>query len=500
MIEEVIIRDSELQIAVFNAVKNTNSNVAVISTAGSGKTTTILKSLHFIPKNKKTIFLSFSKAIVEELQSRIPMHVEAATLHKVGFGMFRRYFTGRKIEVKEEKYFLLAIGLIKESKGGATIAKLVKKDYRAARLISEVCGYARMTLTPFERQSLQEMCAYYNIEFDEMIIDNALKLLKDALKVGKKYVMVDFVDMIYFPVAIKDIVDVEYDVVFLDEAQDTNKAQLAMLELILKKDARLISVGDDYQCIYGFSGADVESFKRIRERPNTLTLPLSVSYRCPKKVVQKAKTVCEHIEAWEHAKEGEERAGTWDEIKDTDMILSRTTKPLIGLYFDLLEKGVRARVVGKDIEAGLTELAEDCMSDTKEGVLQKLELKFDVLETELRAMGIQKPQETPSWRALTEKFQVINLILRKIEDTLDLIPTIKEMFHDKRQAARLMTIHRSKGLENDRVFIIEKVDGQPLMPSKWARQEWEHIQERNLSFVAYTRPKSELIFINLNDQ
>jgi ATP-dependent exoDNAse (exonuclease V) beta subunit len=36
------------------------------------------------------------------------------------------------------------------------------------------------------------------------------------------------------------------------------------------------------------------------------------------------------------------------------------------------------------------------------------------------------------------------------------------------------------------------------MPSKWARQDWQKEQERNLMYVAYTRAKRHLVFINLD--
>ena len=56
----------------------------------------------------------------------------------------------------------------------------------------------------------------------------------------------------------------------------------------------------------------------------------------------------------------------------------------------------------------------------------------------------------------------------------------------------LSSIHKSKGLEADRVFIL----GDELMPLKKAELNWEKEQEENLMYVAYTRAKSELIFIN----
>lgn len=494
-------RDSPLQLAVYDAIKNTTQNVCVLATAGSGKTTTILKGLHYIPRHHKSIFLSFSKSIVEELRSKVPMHIVAATLHSEGFGMIRRYYRGRSFKVidgnKETgKYLRLAINSLKKAKGGDS-SFLDKKEYRTAALAADVCDYARMTLTPFTKEDLPAMCAHFNIDFDENIIQLAVDLLKDSLKVGKKYVMLDFIDMIYWPAAIPQMVDVKYNTMFLDEAQDTNAAQLAMIEKMLGKTGRLIAVGDDFQCIYGFSGADVDAFKRIRERPNTITLPLSISYRCSKSVVAKAQSINPDINSYEEAPEGTMRGGSWNEITETDMVLSRVTKPLIDLYFKLLETGVRSRVVGKDFEKGLATLADSCLSSSKEGTAYNLQMKLDELQRKLREDGVRKPLEHSSYISLDEKVQIINLILSKVESTSELLTVIHDMFDERKQACRLMTIHRSKGLENERVFVIENVGGQPLMPSKWAKQPWETTQERNLQFVAFTRAKLELVLINL---
>lgn len=490
--------DSADQVKIYEAIKNTNANIAVLATAGSGKTTVMLKGLNYIPRYKRSVFLSFSSGIVEELKTKVPDHVKAATLHSLGFSMMRRYYPGKQLQVVKDKYFAAAIEVFKARKDKPF---LEKKEFRAAGLTAEVCNYARVTLTANTTEALTQMCIYYNIEFDREILSVAEILLNDALKVSKSPKMIiDFTDMIYFPAMISKMVDMHYDVIFLDEAQDTNAAQLAMLEsLIAKGKSRLISVGDDYQCIYSFNGASIDAFEKIRNRPNTLILPLTVSYRCPKKVIEKAKTVCATIEAHSGAIEGEERIGHWNEIEEDDLVLSRTTKPLIALFFQLLDQGKKAKIIGKDIEKGLIELAEQCTSRSKEETTVKLYAKLDKLDVELRDQGIGASTllDHPRHRAMVEKIQVIELILDKVIYTSEVVPTIKSIFDEEKKAARLMTIHRSKGLENDRVFVIQNMNNKALMPSPWATQPWENLQERNLQFVAYTRSKSELIHIDI---
>jgi superfamily I DNA/RNA helicase len=58
----------------------------------------------------------------------------------------------------------------------------------------------------------------------------------------------------------------------------------------------------------------------------------------------------------------------------------------------------------------------------------------------------------------------------------------------------LSTIHKAKGLENDRIFFLCP----ELIPSKYATQPWQYEQEANLKYVAITRAKQELIYVWTN--
>ena len=53
----------------------------------------------------------------------------------------------------------------------------------------------------------------------------------------------------------------------------------------------------------------------------------------------------------------------------------------------------------------------------------------------------------------------------------------------------LSTIHKAKGLENERVFFLLP----DIIPSKYATQPWQIEQEMNLKYVATTRAKHTLI-------
>ena len=60
---------------------------------------------------------------------------------------------------------------------------------------------------------------------------------------------------------------------------------------------------------------------------------------------------------------------------------------------------------------------------------------------------------------------------------------------------RLATVHKAKGLEAPRVFILEP----NLMPSPWAKKAWQIEQEGNLQYVAVTRALETLIYLPLEE-
>jgi superfamily I DNA/RNA helicase len=77
--------------------------------------------------------------------------------------------------------------------------------------------------------------------------------------------------------------------------------------------------------------------------------------------------------------------------------------------------------------------------------------------------------------------------------TKDLIVKIRQIFMDVYSSGVcLSTVHKAKGLECDRVFILDK---EKTMPSRYAKLPWQRLQEKNLEYVAYTRAKDYLGFI-----
>ena len=73
----------------------------------------------------------------------------------------------------------------------------------------------------------------------------------------------------------------------------------------------------------------------------------------------------------------------------------------------------------------------------------------------------------------------------------DLKAGIDMLFNNNAQALTLATIHKSKGMEAVRVWWLNS----SKCPSRWAKQEWQKQQEINLCYVAVTRAKQNLLYI-----
>ena len=93
-------------------------------------------------------------------------------------------------------------------------------------------------------------------------------------------------------------------------------------ELVLKcfkMGTRMVSVGDENQLIYQFSGSDKDSLNTLKNLPNTKCLPLSISYRCADSIVEYAQRIVPSIE-----KNDDHRAGNvledvpLEDVKDGD--------------------------------------------------------------------------------------------------------------------------------------------------------------------------------------
>lgn len=478
---------SKYNIRILEEVQNTNNNIIINATAGSGKTTQLIEILKHIPESKDCIFLAFNKSIADELRRRVPKHIYVSTIHSFGCQAMFRMFPGIKID--ENKYFKAACWLFQIQWKYETKEKRNSYCYRVTRLVE--LGCLMMNLDPIKLQEIAD-------EYDIMIFDNEIQhaiQLYDT--VYEDVAKMSFTDMVHQP-AIRRMKLKKFDYVLVDEVQDLNLAQQAIIKKIVKPiTGRLIMVGDPDQSIYGFGGADHDSYEKLKTLlPNTVELGLSISYRCPKEGVKLAKTLVPRIEAHPKAIQGKiTYKGKTKDINGDNYVICRNTKPLVEVFRELIKQGKKANIKGREIGTNLVMLINKTKATTIEQLLSKLQQQQFDLKQKLFKKGYARPDEHPSLLKLVEKKEIIKILSEEYQTIPKLIVKIEEIFtdDDKVPGIMLSTIHRVKGLENDRVFFLNR----GLIPSKYATTPKELIQEQNLLFIAYTRFKKELIFIDI---
>jgi len=225
-----------------------------------------------------------------------------------------------------------------------------------------------------------------------------------------------------------------------------NVIQHHLVMKAMHANTRVIVVGDENQAIYAFRGADADSMRTMADlliaHGGTVShFPLTKTFRCGKKIVDVAKQFVPEIEANDTNPDGEvsnvNLQESLEEIDNGDMVLCRMNAPLVKLGYKLMRKHKKVRFVGKPFGEQIVGCTDGSVSD----------------------------------------------LLRSLRDFY-----LSDSFDA--DAITLSSIHRAKGTERDRVFyLMPDIGFKELSPE-------EEKQEQNLKFVAVTRAKHHLFFLN----
>lgn len=500
---------SAYQAAVFEHFQTGMTSAIINAVAGAGKTTTIKNALRYLAPNLSVQLFAFNveaakqlKAAIVELEGlgeRAYGNVKAGTFHSTGFSALRRHLE-RKPTVNDRKIRSLVREALAPQSG-----ERGKKLYEAyADFVCDLVGFARGEgigcLVPDTMERWFALVEHHGIYPDskdadeEQGIEIARGILDSSNELAKNEGIIDYDDMLYLPLLWRSRLR-QTDVVIVDEAQDTNPVRRAFLRLSLKRGGRLYAVGDPRQSIFGFCGATPDAMDLIAKEFATRELPLTVSYRCGRLIVERAQTWVPYIEAAPLAAIGEvcddvlltEALGT---LTSKDAVLCRNTAPLVALAYSLIGSGRACRIIGRDIGVGLVSLIEKQHAKNFDALLARLERWRDRQVARFIAKGQDQQAE-----AVEDRVACITTIVEALPEDERKIPALIEriemIFADSNEGMlTLSTVHRAKGKEWPQVAILRP----DLMPARWARQAWQQEQETNLMYVAATRAQSRLIY------
>lgn len=488
---------STQQEAIFNFFTTESRNCVVVAHAGTGKTTTIIEAVTRLAaaQPKLSIVLcAFNKRIADELQTRLPKgNVQAKTLHSLGYAAVRRAWERIRInDTNKGDVISRADALAQRVCGGKTpdhVTKIVSQLHSKCRemqphatLDQAIEIAAQFSLVPDEQWEAAGYDATYVATKALEAMEVAATDRTFAFQTG-----IDFADMIFLPVR-NGWLCKDFDRVIVDEAQDMTMAQLSVALGSCR--GNMMIVGDNFQAIYGFRGADSESISRLKAELNAVEFPLTVTYRCGKAIVALAQKFVPDFEAAATNGPGcildlaEEKLVA--EAGHGDFILSRLNAPLVGIAMSLLRNGKRARVAGKDIGRGLTALVNK---------LAKGAAAHSIPEFCERVRGWQD-REVARWNKANKPAKVENVndqaeMLLEMATGASSVPDLKNridaLFTDdglgQAGVITCSSVHKAKGLEANRVFVLAST-----------LRNWNQ-EELNIQYVAITRAKSTLVMV-----
>ncbi len=278
------------------AIHTVYGQMLMIACPGSGKTTTLLRRIHYMTTEakinpKEILMITFTKAAADEMNKRyISMFgknpgVTFATIHSLCFSIVRKY--GKKnvrvlSDTEVYNYFNFRVRYIDQ---------INDKDEFVADLILDISVMKNnmISLTEYHPKCTEDK---------ELFAD----LYTSYEEYKEKEVKIDFDDML---VMAKEILETDpgvlsylrshYSYIQVDEYQDTNYIQRDIIYNLAGEDGNLAVVGDDDQSIYMFRGAKPEimlNFKK--DYPDCKVIRLSTNYRSLQTIIQKADNLVQH--------------------------------------------------------------------------------------------------------------------------------------------------------------------------------------------------------------
>jgi superfamily I DNA/RNA helicase len=244
----------------------------------------------------------------------------------------------------------------------------------------------------------------------------------------------------------------------------------------------LCVVGDPHQAIYGWRGALPDSYDRLIARFGCTEYPLTVNWRCSRRVIEYAQNLVPEIQAHDNAPEGDITHNDFDptQWRAGDALICRNNAPILGVALDMIFNHnrfptIRAKA-GSD-DGFLGQLKKTYLSLTGSADSKLSQVNDLIAKARAKLTGNRLQYKLDLYDCLTK------LIAHNPTTT-----QLDRMFTSEDPELVLTTGHRAKGLEFNNVFFLRP----DLIPSKWSTAAEELQQEDNLHYVIATRAKQTL--------
>lgn len=480
---------TEQQEALWSALVDGRQSVLVEARAGSGKSASCREGMwRILDRHPDTSirYAVFNTQNAREFAADCPEGVDVATVHSFGYKALQKC-AGSKLE-KNKTYLILD-----ENREGRSMPRYFRKA--VAMIVAHGKNQNLDPHHPGAAEQLRILALHYDVKVygrSAWVVSHALEVLRRSLEWTE---LIDFDDMIWLPAQL-GIPFPDCDLLFLDEVQDWNPAQLALIPLLTR--GRVVAVGDRYQSIYGFRGADTESIPNLQaqlsRRPEGLAeMPLTITWRCPVSHVDLARQYVSDIQAHPSAIPGELSTTPAHKARylPGDMVLCAANAPLVRAALNLIGSRQPAIVRGRSIGDSLVQILrglEGCR--TMPELMKGIETwKGRELSRLSELDGVEDLMESVEDRA-----SGLAAVCQSCDSPAQVEGAIASLFSDSASVGGMpgyvvfSTIHRAKGLEAERVHWIQA-------PMQEPKADWEVQHRSNLSYVALTRSKRFLSFV-----
>lgn len=383
--------------------------------------------------------------------------------------------------------------------------------------------------------------------------------IEDAQTVAKG--LAGFIDQVYAPVRLGLAPWRTFDLVIADEVQDMSALQGTLLRSLMAENGSAVIVGDRRQSLYLFNGASSQSMTTNAEAMRCDSLPMTVCFRQSARLAAEVSRLLgrldddrllyadhrhpDYIEGWATGTDADVRTigmeALLGAVETGDMVLCRMGAPLVAPALSLLASGTPVVIAGgKDLPASIRRLYRDLDEGHNLGdrITAYLEALLHGRKGRKGLRGMRGLVRSPAYRGdeaaarqdesyvtaemLGDALRSLNTAHRESESSLPLVATqgtndyIGSLFdtnddepaQQNENVVTFSTVHRAKGLEASRVFIItdrmgEDDEGNPkaspcfMLP--WSMHTPDEAeQERNAVYVALTRAMDEMVYVTVN--
>jgi len=495
--------------------------VCILAGAGSGKTTTITRRIAWqvasgAVRSDQILAVTFTDKAAGEMRARLQRlgvdGVEARTFHSAALAQLRRAKGDGPGRILSTKALLLR-----------QIGNTLPPPYRfrpAGDLATEVEWAKNRRLTP---QTYRDGLGAHEPPIPEDLMATVFREYERRKEASGA---IDFEDLLELTVrlyeedehalaALRD----RYAAFTVDEYQDVNLLQQSLLELWLGPGDDLCAVGDDYQSIYGFTGASPQWLLGLATRfPQATVVRLEENYRSSPQVLALANRLVPRLGGAEKTLRATRPEGPEPELRGFDspeaegaFVLDRVRAlHAEGVAYEEMAVLMRLNARSVDFEelfadAGIPFQGAALLS--RDGARQLLKglrgAGFGSLAEEVRRVARQQGlvDEVPDKLGERELVRQADLarLCKLAEEFDDGTKTVEQWIewlrarfaHGAEGGVHLLTLHRAKGLEFEAVFL-PRVEEKEL-PCKAAMRSPDQVaEERRLLYVGMTRAKRHL--------